>query len=59
VTAAVTSGFTLTDDELQVVGERAGVQGFPTVLDVRPRYERVDTLEAASTRPTAASSHAD
>jgi len=47
VTAAVTSGFTLTDDELQVVGERAGVQGFPTVLDVRPRYERVDTLEAA------------
>ncbi|MBX9642172.1 MAG: ESX secretion-associated protein EspG [Mycobacteriaceae bacterium] len=47
MTAAVMSGFTLTDDELQVVGERAGVQGFPTVLNVRPRYERVDALEAA------------
>lgn len=44
---AVMSGFTLTDDELQVVGERAGIQGFPTVLSVRPRYERVDALEAA------------
>jgi hypothetical protein len=41
------SGFTLTDDELQVVGERVGLQGFPTVLNVGPRYERVDALEAA------------
>lgn len=47
MTAAVMSGLTLTDDELQVVGERVGVQGFPTVLNVRPRYERVDALEAA------------
>lgn len=47
MTAAVLSGITLTDDELQVAGERVGVQGFPTVLNVRPRYERVDALEAA------------
>ncbi len=47
MTAAVLSGFTLTDNELQVVGERVGVQGFPTVLNVRPRYGRVDALEAA------------
>lgn len=47
MTAAVTSSFTLTDDELQVVGERAGVQGFPTVLNLRTRYETVDALDAA------------
>lgn len=47
MTAPVMSGFTLTDDELQVVGERVGVQGFPTVLNVRPRYQTVDALDAA------------
>lgn len=47
MSAAVMSGFTLTDDELQVVGDRVGVQGFPTVLGVRPRYDTVDALDAA------------
>ncbi|MDP7723555.1 ESX secretion-associated protein EspG [Mycobacterium sp. TY814] len=47
MTTALRSGFTLTDDELQVAGERVGVQEFPTVLGVRPRYEHVDALEAA------------
>ncbi|OBF86665.1 hypothetical protein A5791_20550 [Mycobacterium sp. 852002-51163_SCH5372311] len=47
MTRAVLSGFTLSDDELQVIGSRIGVQGFPTVLGVRPRYETVDALDAA------------
>ncbi|OBK18457.1 ESX secretion-associated protein EspG [Mycobacterium asiaticum] len=47
MTTAVRSGFTLTEDELQVVGSRIGMQEFPTVLDVRPRYGTLDALEAA------------
>ncbi|QLL05996.1 ESX secretion-associated protein EspG [Mycobacterium vicinigordonae] len=47
MTTAMLSEFTLTEDELQVVGSRIGVQGFPSVLDVRPRYATVDALEAA------------
>lgn len=47
MTTAVLSEFSLTDDELQVVGARVGVQGFPTVLGVRPRYGTVDALDAA------------
>jgi hypothetical protein len=47
VTTAVISDFTLTDDELQVIGSRIGVQGFPTVLGIRPRYDTVDALDAA------------
>jgi hypothetical protein len=38
---------TLTDDELQTVASRVGVQSFPTVLAVRPRHRTVDRLHAA------------
>jgi hypothetical protein len=47
MTTAVIPGFTLSDDELQVIGSRMGVQGFPAVLGVRPRYQTVDALETA------------
>lgn len=47
MTTAVRSGFTLTEDELHVVGSRIGVHEFPTVLDVRARYDTVDALEGA------------
>lgn len=47
MTSAVASGYRLTDDELQVIGSRVGIQGFPTVLAVRPRYGTVDALNAA------------
>ena len=47
MTTAVAPDFTLTDDELQVVGSRLGIQSFPTVLGVRPRYGTVDALTSA------------
>lgn len=47
MTTAVTRDFTLTDDELQVIGSRVGIQGFPTVLAVKPRHGTVDTLMTA------------
>jgi ESX secretion-associated protein EspG len=47
MTTAVKSQFSLTDDELQVLGARAGVGGFPTVLAVRPRHHTTETLDAA------------
>jgi EspG family len=46
--------FSLTDDELQVVAERASVGDFPTVLAVRPRHGNIDTLDAAFDRATQA-----
>jgi hypothetical protein len=39
--------FSLTDDELQAVAARAGVEDFPTVLAVRPRHGTTETLHAA------------
>lgn len=47
MTTSLASTFTLTDDELQVVGARIGIQVFPLVLGVRPRHETVDALTAA------------
>lgn len=47
MTTALSSKFAFTDDELQVVGARIGVQVFPLVLGVRPRHETVDALTAA------------
>jgi hypothetical protein len=47
VITAVAPDFTLTDDELQVIGSRIGLQGFPTVLNVRPRHATVDALTTA------------
>ena len=52
MTTAVLSQFTLSDDELQVLGSRIGVQGFPAVLGVRPRHGTVDALAAAFDRAT-------
>jgi hypothetical protein len=40
--------FTLTDDELRVVGGRVGVTDFPTVLAMRPRHGTVETLVRAT-----------
>lgn len=48
------SQVSLTDDELQVVGSRTDVEDFPTVLAVRPRHGRTDTLQAAFDRATRA-----
>jgi EspG family len=47
MTTALSPDFTLTDDELLVIGARVGIQTFPTVLGVRPRYGTVDALDAA------------
>ncbi|OBJ52945.1 ESX secretion-associated protein EspG [Mycobacterium sp. 1423905.2] len=47
MTTALTTGFTLTDDELQVIAARVGVQGFPVVLAVKPRYATVDAFTTA------------
>jgi hypothetical protein len=47
VSTAFMSQFSLSDDELQVVSARTGVTDFPTVLAVRPRHGRIDTLHAA------------
>jgi hypothetical protein len=47
VTATLTPPLVFTDDELQVIGSRAGVQAFPVVLDVRPRHTTETDLVAA------------
>jgi EspG family len=47
MTTAVMSQFSLTDDELQVVAQRVGVEDLPTVLAVRPRHGSSDELHAA------------
>jgi hypothetical protein len=52
VTTTVASEFLLSDDELQVIGARVGVQGFPNVLAIRPRHATVDALTAAFDRAT-------
>lgn len=53
MTTAVASDIVLSDDELQVVGARVGVQGFPTVLAIRPRHATVDALTEAFDNATA------
>jgi hypothetical protein len=51
---ATMTRFSLTDDELQVLAERAGVGDFPTVLAVRPRHRTTDALDAVFDRATQA-----
>jgi hypothetical protein len=48
VTAPPAEEFTLTDDELRVVGTRAGVTEFPAVLALRPRHGDVESLDRAA-----------
>lgn len=52
-TAMVDDRFCLTDDELQAAAARVGVQGFPAVLAIRPRYGTQETLTEAMDRATA------
>jgi len=47
VTASLTSHFVLTDDEMQVVASRVGVQALPVVLGLRPRHGSETALLAA------------
>jgi EspG family len=47
VTATLTTHFVLTDDELQVVASRVGVQALPVVLGLRPRHGTETALIAA------------
>ncbi|MGE2817438.1 ESX secretion-associated protein EspG [Mycobacterium heidelbergense] len=54
MSAALTSQRVLSDDELQVVASRTGVGEFPTVLDVRPRHSRTDSLGVAIDQATRA-----
>jgi hypothetical protein len=46
--------YSLTDDELQAVAGRVGVQSFPTVLAVRPRHSTIDRLDTALDEATRA-----
>jgi hypothetical protein len=52
MSTVLTSHFSLTDDELQVVATRIAVGDFPTVLEVRPRHRTIDALDAAFDRAT-------
>lgn len=54
MTTAVAPQFVLTDDEVQVIAARVGIQGFPTVLGIRPRHGTVDALTAACDHATKA-----
>lgn len=50
MTAALSNGLTVTDDELQALGHRLGIREFPTVLAMRPRHSTVDLRDAAAER---------
>lgn len=52
MTIALSARVTLTVDEMLAVATRLGLQGFPTVLAVRPRHDTVDRLHAALDRAT-------
>jgi hypothetical protein len=47
VTASLASYFVLTDDEMQVIASRLGVQALPVVLGLRPRHATETDLCAA------------
>ena len=47
MTAAITDRLALSEDQLLVVAQRLGVNGLPTVRDVRPRHTTVDRRDAA------------
>jgi ESX secretion-associated protein EspG len=52
VTATLTPRFVLTDDELQVVASRVGVQALPVVLGLRPRHSTQTALIEAADHAT-------
>jgi hypothetical protein len=54
VTATLTPHFVLTDDEMQVVASRVGVQAVPVVLGLRPRHGTETALDAAIDHATRA-----
>ena len=54
MTASVTARFVLTDDEMQVVASRVGVQALPIVLGLRPRHGTETALIAAIDQATRA-----
>jgi hypothetical protein len=54
VTATLTPRFVVTDDELQVVTTRVGVQALPVVLDLHPRHGTETALVTAVDHATRA-----
>jgi hypothetical protein len=54
VTATLTPRFVVTDDELQVVASRVGVQALPVVLGIRPRHGTETALIEAADHATRA-----
>lgn len=54
VTATLTPPFTVSDDELQVIAYRAGIQALPVVLGVRPQHATETALIAAGDHATRA-----
>jgi hypothetical protein len=54
VTATLTPRFVVTDDELQVVASRVGVQALPVVLGIRPRQGTDTALVEAADHATRA-----
>lgn len=53
MTTALAPQFVVTEDELQVIGARVGIEEFPVVLGVRRRHGTVDALTEAFDRATA------
>jgi hypothetical protein len=54
VTATLTPRFVVTDDELQVIASRVGVQALPVVLGIRPRHGTETALIEAADHATRA-----
>jgi hypothetical protein len=54
VTATLTPRFVVTDDELQVIASRVGVQALPIVLGIRPRHGTESALLEAADHATRA-----
>ncbi|HET6733222.1 ESX secretion-associated protein EspG [Mycobacterium sp.] len=54
MTATLTPRFVVTDDELQVMASRVGVQALPVVLGMRPRHSTETALLEAADRATRA-----
>jgi hypothetical protein len=52
MTAALSTRFTLSDDQLRAAASQVGAGGLPTVLTVRPRHATIDRREAAFDRAT-------
>jgi hypothetical protein len=54
VTATVTPRFVVTDDEVQVIASRLGIESLPVVLGLRPRHATEADLTAAVDHATSA-----